>query len=169
MPFEALSATYLNVMSDSLFERSVTLAILSDFKVSYSLYSSNDYHLVTIESATLLILVFVKHIKFRLQVRMYSHRTSPWASSREDLVDCCENKETICSYEGIWATSVVHGFVLSFTFHLHPTLTRAAMIHESRRHEDKEKSVVFDLATDGIQYQFWRINNASSMSFSFLT
>ncbi len=57
MSYEAFYNMYLSTMADSLEGRAVLFSILGDCKVSYSLYSNNDYHLITIESAKQLILV----------------------------------------------------------------------------------------------------------------
>lgn len=39
------------------------------------------------------------------------------------------------------------------------------MIHSARKSDEKDNSVVFGVATDGFEYGFWRIDNASRVSF----
>lgn len=38
------------------------------------------------------------------------------------------------------------------------------MIHRSRKNDKKENSTVFGVATDGVLWHFWRINNDSKVS-----
>ena len=42
----------------------------------------------------------------------------------------------------------------------------AAIVHSARKREAKDNAVVFGIATDGFEYRFWRIDNASRVNLS---
>ncbi len=89
--------------------------------------------------------------------------------------DTISNNLIVVETKKRWAMKTLYGQLLSYmgvlcSSNSNPKrlIIMLGMVHTSRKNNEKQNSIVYEVATDGFSYHFWRIDNDSNVSWNFI-